>query len=229
MPWTELREALFFPPSLTTWKDHPMFLLGSRMDARFWGEAQELGFLHACFLSESFQTRPINKGPPFLHRLQRSRSSSTHATIHINQTSALHHNVYPALELWISTTLWPETLSCKQIIRTLRWLLLSEARQPHQTDFSLIPAMRLDDFGLLFESQRLLSRIQTLVSAVVFCTDFFLYSVFLVSGKCFQVLLRLLLSNYWSSSFLFTLNRSAKQSYKWLWWNITCSTLKLSS
>lgn len=177
-------------------------------------------------LSVRFLSNVSNKQRAALpSSLQRSRSSSTHATIHINQTSALYHNVYPALELWISTALWLETLSCKQIIKTLRRLLLSEAQQPRQTDFSLIPAMRLDDFDLLFESQRLLSRIQTLGSAVVFCTDFFVYSVFLVSGKCFQVLLRLLLSNYWSSSFLFTLNRSAKQSYKWLWLNISCSTL----
>lgn len=128
VPWTELREALFFFCffflSQTTWKDHQMFLLGSRMDARFGGEARKLGFLHACFPSESFQTRPINKGPPFLRRLQRNRSSSTHAITHINQTSALHHNVYPALELWISTALWREMLSCKQIIKTLRWLSL---------------------------------------------------------------------------------------------------------
>ncbi len=184
------------------------------MDARFWGEARELGFLHACFPSESFQTRPINKEPPFLHRLQRSRSSSTHATIHINQTSALHHNVCPALELWIS---------CKQIIRTIRRLLLSEADS--HTKLTLVLFLLCVLMTLAFISRAsdcwVASR---LVSAAVFCTDFFLYSVFHVSGKCFQVLLPLLLSNYWSLSFLFTLNHSAKQSYEWLWRNTACST-----
>lgn len=133
MPWTEW---VFFLPNNIKFIKCSFRLLGSWMDARFEGEscgAEELGFLHACFPSDSFQTRPINKEPPFLHLLQRSRSSSTHAIIHINQTSALHHEVYPALELWISAALIP-------LWRETAFSVWGQTATP--TDFHNIPAMR---------------------------------------------------------------------------------------
>lgn len=58
MPWTQC----FFLPNIIKCS---FCRLGSRMDARSEGRARERGFLRACFPSHSFQTRPINKGPPF--------------------------------------------------------------------------------------------------------------------------------------------------------------------
>lgn len=62
----------------------------------------EQGFLLNCF---SFKRRPVNKRAACPSSASEDPGLSPHMqSLRLIQTSALHHNIYPVLELWISTS-----------------------------------------------------------------------------------------------------------------------------